>query len=318
MVEVSISIPTYNGALYLEECLESAIRQSFSDIEIVIVDDCSTDETFEIAGKFARRDNRINLFQNKTRLGLVENWNKAIQCSTGTWIKFLFQDDYLNKDCVKEMLNAAEKTETGVVAKLIVGERNFVIEKGVAEHLKDFYENSVTTLHDVFPGRSKILPDEFSKAILKTGVGLNFVGEPSSVMIKRDTCFHYSFFNPNLIHLCDLEYWTRIGTNEGLVYIPEQLSGFRVHALSASAHNHANNHFQLDRLDKIVLLHDYLYHPSYENLRKTPNAEIALSNHLKDECMSVAGLENVAYNDEAASLKALTGKFPILKKYLDE
>lgn len=319
MAEVSISIPTYNGALYLEECLESAVSQSFVDIEIVIVDDGSTDETFAIAEEFSRRDKRINLFRNKTRLGLVENWNKAIQHSTGEWIKFLFQDDSLTENCIEEMLKAAETTEAGADNKLIIGERNFVIERGVEENLKDFYENSIIALKDIFPGKFRISPEEFSEAILDTGVGVNFVGEPSSVMIRRDACFHHSFFNRNLVHLCDLEYWTRIGTNEGLVYIPERLSDFRVHCLSASAHNHAYKHFQLDRLDKIVLLHDYLFHPSYENLRKIPNSEMTLSNHLENECMNLVGLGGAFdKQDKAMLLQALIEKYPILKKYLDE
>jgi len=319
MPEVSISIPTYNGALYLEECLDSAVTQTFADIEIIVVDDCSTDETFNIAEEFARRDNRVKIFRNKTRLGLVENWNRCIQYSTGEWIKFLFQDDSLNEDCIEKMLDAAEATETGVMKNFIVSERNFVIEKGVEENLKRFYENSVITLKDIFRGKSCISPEEFSEAILKRGVGVNFVGEPTSVMIRRAICFQYSFFNRNLVHLCDLEYWTRIATNEQLVYIPDKLTDFRVHSRSASAYNHAHKQFQLECLDKVVLLHDYLYHPCYENLRRTPNSETILSNHLKYEMSNLVGLTVVFDKPEnMAHFRSLTAKYPILSKYLDE
>lgn len=319
MPEVSISIPTYNGAAYLKECLDSAVTQTFADIEIIVVDDCSTDETFTIAEEFARRDNRVKIFRNKARLGLVENWNKCIQYSTGEWIKFLFQDDVLYKNCVKTMLNAAGSTERGVTGNFVVSERNFVIEKGVEENLKRFYENSVITLKDIFRGKFCISPEEFSEAILKRGVGVNFVGEPTSVMIRRAICFQYSFFNRNLVHLCDLEYWTRIATNEQLVYIPDKLTDFRVHSRSASAYNHAHKQFQLECLDKVVLLHDYLYHPCYENLRRTPNSETILSNHLKYEMSNLVGLTVVFDKPEnMAHFRTLTAKYPILSKYLDE
>jgi len=314
MPKVTISIPTYNGALYIEECLESAISQTFSDIEIVIVDDCSTDGTFEIAGKYAGLDKRVKVFRNNTRLGLVGNWNKSIQYSTGEWIKFLFQDDFLYDNCIEKMLNAVRSTQAGVTDSFVVVERNFVIEEGVEDNLRQFYENSVITLNDMFRGKSHILPEEFSEAILKGGVGLNFVGEPTSVMIRREICFQYSFFNRNLIHLCDLEYWTRLGTNEGLVYIPEVLSDFRVHNRSASAYNHAHRRFQLECLDKIILLHDYLYHPYYLNLRKTADSETILSKYLENEFMNLAGLGGAFdTQDKAMLLHAVTEKYPILK-----
>ena len=314
MPKVSVAIPTYNGALYLEECLESAVNQTFSDIEIVIVDDCSSDETLEIAGRYARLDNRVKVLCNKTRLGLVGNWNRSIQYSTGEWIKFLFQDDFLYDNCIEIMLNAARSTQAGVTGSFVVGERNFVIEEGVADDLKHFYENSVLILKDVFGDKHAILPGEFSEAILKRGVGLNFVGEPTSVMIRREACFQYAFFNTNLVHLCDLEYWTRLATNEGLVHIPEKLSNFRVHDRSASAYNHLHRHFELECLDKIILLHDYLYDPCYFNLRKTPDSVTILSKYLKNEFINLAGPGGVfERQDEKMLLYALTEKYPILK-----
>jgi hypothetical protein len=212
------------------------------------------------------------------------------------------------------MLNAARSTQAGVTGSFVVGERNFVIENGVEDNLRLFYENSVITLKDIWGGKSLISPEEFSRAIMERGVGLNFVGEPTSVMIRRDICFQYSFFNRNLIQLCDLEYWTRLATNEGLIYIPEKLSNFRVHNRSASAYNHAHRHFQLECLDKIILLHDYLYHPYYFNLRKTADSEMILSNYLEDEFMNLAGPRGAFdRQDKERLLHALTEKYPILK-----
>ena len=176
------------------------------------------------------------------------------------------------------------------------------------------YHTFVVFPRIVFGNKNIILPGEFSEAILKRGVGLNFVGEPTSVMIRREACFQYSFFNRNLVHRCDLEYWTRLGTNEGLVHIPEKLSNFRVHDRSASAYNHSYRHFELECLDKIILLHDYLYHPHYFNLRKTADSETILSKCLENEFMNLSGPGGVFDRQDKEILFAgLTEKYPILK-----
>lgn len=70
---VSICIPTYNGARYLEACLDSALTQTFRDIEVLVVDDQSTDESCQIAQAYARQDRRVKVVGNKHNLGLV--WN---------------------------------------------------------------------------------------------------------------------------------------------------------------------------------------------------------------------------------------------------
>lgn len=315
MAEVTICIPTYNGALYLEQCLDSAVRQRFADIEIVVVDDCSTDDTCAIVRRVAERDRRVRLICNSARLGLVRNWNRCLQYATGKWVKFLFQDDFLTEKCVEMMLNAAEAHRGNKPHGFVVCEREFVIEEGVSQELRHFYENSVIRLHDVFPGKTHILPEELSEAILVKGAGCNFIGEPTSVMIRRGLCFQHSFFNQNLLHLCDLEYWTRLGTNEGLAYLPDRLAVFRVHNRSASAYNHAHHHFELEYLDKIILLHDYLYHPSYFNLRKPADAETVLSHQLENQFMKLANRGGASdRQDKEMLLNGLAEKYPILRR----
>jgi len=319
MPEVSICIPTYDGARYLEPCLESAVRQSFTDMEILVVDDGSTDETLVIARRFAGKDRRVRLISNRGRLGLVGNWNRCLQYAVGEWVKFLFQDDVLTADCVEKMWHSANAENGSGPNSLVVCERAFKIEEGVDQGLRHFYTNSVITLDDVFPGAHRVLPEALAEAILARGAGCNFIGEPTSVMMRRSLCFKHSFFNEGLIHLCDLEYWTRLGTNEGLLYLPEKLAVFRVHGRSASAHNHAHHPFELAHLDRLILLHDYLYHPSYVRLRKAPGSEAALSRQLEDDLGRLVDSGHLlSRRDHGMKWDAVIEKYPALKqKWMD-
>ena len=73
---VSICIPTYNGSSYIEETLECVINQTYSNIEIIITDDSSTDDTALICKRYAKKDQRIKFYQNEINLGLIGNWKK--------------------------------------------------------------------------------------------------------------------------------------------------------------------------------------------------------------------------------------------------
>lgn len=92
---VSIITPTYNHSDYIAECIESVLRQTYTNWELIIVDDGSTDNTFEVARSFAEKDNRITAYtqQNKGIFKLAETYNFALKKSSGTYIAVLEGDD---------------------------------------------------------------------------------------------------------------------------------------------------------------------------------------------------------------------------------
>ena len=91
--KISVVMCTFNGAKYLAEQLDSILAQSYSNIEIIVVDDCSTDNTFEILKNYQPKDSRIQVFQNSKNLGFVQNFSKAISLATGDYIALADQDD---------------------------------------------------------------------------------------------------------------------------------------------------------------------------------------------------------------------------------
>lgn len=103
---VSIAMCTYNGAKYLEEQLNSLSAQSYSNLEIIIVDDGSTDDTVEILRRYQTLDPRINLYFNETNLGFINNFSKAISLCTGDYIALADQDDIWKKEKIQLFLDS--------------------------------------------------------------------------------------------------------------------------------------------------------------------------------------------------------------------
>lgn len=92
-VLISVAMTTYNGAKYLEEQLDSILRQTISNIEIVVCDDCSTDNTWDILQRYAQRDSRFRIYRNEQNLGVVRNFERAINMCSGDYIALSDQDD---------------------------------------------------------------------------------------------------------------------------------------------------------------------------------------------------------------------------------
>lgn len=93
MSRVSIITPAYNSALYLEESVNSVLAQTFTNWEMIIVDDCSTDSTYHLALSLAEKDSRIKVFQNEKNSGVAVTRNRALDEATGEYIAFLDSDD---------------------------------------------------------------------------------------------------------------------------------------------------------------------------------------------------------------------------------
>src|SRR5204862_702641 len=106
---VSICVPAYNAERWIAAALESALQQTYSNFELVIADNASTDATVEIAHCFD--DPRIRIETSTVTIGAVANHNRAIRLSRGDFVKFLHADDLLLPACVEEMVALALEDE---------------------------------------------------------------------------------------------------------------------------------------------------------------------------------------------------------------
>jgi predicted O-linked N-acetylglucosamine transferase (SPINDLY family)/glycosyltransferase involved in cell wall biosynthesis len=112
---VTIHIPTYNRKALLIPCIESALAQTFTDIEVVIVDNASIDGAWEVCQEFAARDPRVRIFQNETNVGPGFNGLRCIAESRGQYAKVLFSDDLLSPDFLEKTLPLIKNPEVGFV-----------------------------------------------------------------------------------------------------------------------------------------------------------------------------------------------------------
>ena len=108
---VSVVTPFYNTAPYLAECIESVLSQSYGNWEYVLVDNCSTDGSFEIASAYAERDDRIRLTKASVFLPQVENYNRALRLigDDSVFCKVVQADDLMFPECLSRMVAAAQR-----------------------------------------------------------------------------------------------------------------------------------------------------------------------------------------------------------------
>lgn len=119
-IKVSIIVPIYNSEKYLEKCLESLVNQTLSNIEIILVDDCSTDNSKQICNRYLERYENIVLIKNSVNKGPSESRNLAINISRGKYIGFVDSDDWVDIDMYKTLYNyAISKSCDMVICKMI-------------------------------------------------------------------------------------------------------------------------------------------------------------------------------------------------------
>ena len=106
---VSVLMTAYNREKYIADAIESVLSSVYENWELIILDDCSNDNTITIARKFESKDKRIRIFKNENNLGQFNNRNKIVGYAKGKYIKYLDSDDLLYPHCLDAMVSAMEK-----------------------------------------------------------------------------------------------------------------------------------------------------------------------------------------------------------------
>jgi len=255
---VSICIPTFNGEKFISEAMDSAISQTYRPLEIIVSDDDSKDKTLEIITTYKNKtDIPIHIFHHKPE-GIGANWNNCVSHSNGEYIKFLFQDDLLEVNCVEKMVDAiiADKN-----IGLVFSKRKILYDKESKIHLKWIDING-----DLQKNMEHILPIQDGKIFLKDPKLLNSprnkIGEPVAVLLNKKVFEKVGYFSTDLKQTLDYEYWYRIFKHYNVCFLNEQLVSFRLHNQQATAFNILNSINETKLIERILFRNYFKYlHP---------------------------------------------------------
>ena len=216
--QITVALPVYNGEQYIAFAIESVLSQTFSDYELLILDNCSTDNTLNIIEKF--NDSRIRLIVNTKNLGMIGNWNLAVSLATGNYIKILSHDDLLAPSCLAEQINGFlmhPNQNIGIVTckKRIINETGVTVMPGFG----------------IF-GLTRVINGQ--RAIKKTiRAGRNIIGEPSVVLLdmallRASGNFEQPQFTP------DIKMWFKMLKTSNLLFLNKNLASYRISTTSTS------------------------------------------------------------------------------------
>lgn len=199
---VSVLMTAYNREKYIAEAIESVLASTFTDFELIIVDDCSTDQTVAIAKSFESSDNRIKVYVNEKNLGDYPNRNRAASYAKGKYLKYVDSDDILMPSALNIMLDAfALYPKAGLVftANHHDIEKEFPVQfDPITSYRKYFYKN-----------------------------GLMSKG-PSAAMIDTKVFFEFDgFLNKQFVS--DTYLWLKIAQRHTIVLVAPDLIFWREH-----------------------------------------------------------------------------------------
>lgn len=212
---ISIVLPVYNGEKYLKESIDSILAQTYKNWELLIVDDCSTDSSAEIAKEYAEGDERINYYRNENNLRLPRNLNKGFRLAKGDYLTWTSDDNRYKPTALEKMYYALKKNQN---AQFVFASCRVIDSEGTeVEYI--------------------MVDDKRKKEI----IGHNIVG--ACFMYTRKVYEEVGEYNSEFTLVEDYDYWQRICAKFNAIVISEILYEYRWHegALTSTMRKDAFN-----------------------------------------------------------------------------
>lgn len=214
-VSVSILIPAFNAEKYIDECMKSIRCQTLKDLEIIMIDDGSTDRTIEVAKKHATIDNRIRIIQ-QSHQGIAATRNALLNAATGTYISFVDSDDYIiNADTYQEMYLQAETSQ----ADIVLGSALYCLDNGTPYRVGD-KSKTFPTPAKVMTGKecfcTMMKNDEYSPIVCGNLYRRGMLNQHQ--LHFECTTHDVDYFTPHVLYVA-----------ERVVYYPHDFYSYRQH-----------------------------------------------------------------------------------------
>ncbi|MBJ8113114.1 glycosyltransferase family 2 protein [Bacillus cereus group sp. N6] len=217
---VSVLIPTYNRPEYFKLALDSVLAQEYQNIEIIITDDSTNNDTYSIVTPLINSFSNIHYYKNNERLGGIKNFQLAFQYSKGEYVSFLMDDDLFHPKKISTMMKFYLKDSAGKI-KLITSYRQPI--DGNGNFIPDFAPTkkrhvTPTLINGLEAGGSMILD-------------YNWIGEPTTPLFRKKDLHEPfgSFCGHQYYSAVDMASWLTLLSQGDLLYIPDTLSYLRMH-----------------------------------------------------------------------------------------
>jgi glycosyltransferase involved in cell wall biosynthesis len=209
--EISICIPTYNGEKFIARTIQSVLDQTFSNFEIIVSDDGSTDKTLEIVRSF--NDPRIVRIDSLSKVGAEVNWNNSVANARADLVKLVCQDDLLYRHCLQTEFEAMSFSANQDVA-FCFSLRDFVTPK----------DRFIKGRRIASSDQKKLSKTQMLRKIVRSGG--NPIGEPMAVTFRKSTFERAGKFHGD--YVIDLNMWVGLLEVGSALFIPRRLSAFRI------------------------------------------------------------------------------------------
>lgn len=257
MVHLSIIVPVYNTEKYLSKCLDSIIRQTMQNIEIICVDDGSTDSSLDILKDYAGKDARIRVIHQENG-GLVSARKAGVKAAKGVYIGYVDSDDWVEPEMYERLYECAVENQADMVSSGYFFEGNYISEHydGIPEGLYDAERIGVLRENTIYNFRAKAvgirgslcckiflaeklkevqrnIPDAVSMSEDKLCV-VSYLLVCSRVYILKEAFYHYMIHQESMVHTADFQYLMKVNAVyqylQGLYKYPAFTKSMRLQA----------------------------------------------------------------------------------------
>ena len=198
MIQASVILPVYNGEAFLDQAIKSVLNQDFKNFELVIVNDCSTDKSLEIAENYAISDKRIKIINNRRNSKLPKTLNVGHNASSGEYVTWISDDNILKNNFLQVLVNEIKGSNTDIVYS------NYDLINKEGDYIK------------------KVKPGNERDLIFGNTIGASF-------LYKRKVYEEIEGYKEDLYLLEDQDFWLRASRKFTFSYIDRNLYQYRIH-----------------------------------------------------------------------------------------
>ncbi len=241
-MKCSVIIPAYNAEKYIQRSVVSALSQSLKELEVIVVDDGSTDKTYSILSQLARRDPRLRLIRHARNRGAPCARNTALEVAQGEWVAFLDADDWMDEERLERLIMLAKRWKADMIADdvylIAPSQYEAVIERKRADHIHTLFNKRFKKTLPRF-----IAPDEFIKGnmpgprnlrlgLIKPIFRHSFIRKNSlrwneKVLVSQDMVFYLDclIHNAKLLLIPEADYYYLEGRPQSISATVPKLKG---------------------------------------------------------------------------------------------